>query len=95
MTENSVVKEHQCEERRGDVYTEVKTLRTDIDKMKGGISVFKFVLPTMIVLLGAWVTLLFMWIKSEVKNQSTTSTVKAQSVEWNEKTERLEAVDTP
>jgi len=40
MSENSPVKEKECDDRKKELYKEIKANRTDIDTMKGGIAVF-------------------------------------------------------
>ncbi len=55
MSENSPVKEKECDSRRADLYSKYQALKEDLDKMKGALIVMKYILPAMIVVLGLYV----------------------------------------
>jgi len=55
MSNNTTVKEGECDNRRKDLYDKIQHIKEEMDKMKGGIAVFKYVIPGLIVALGLYV----------------------------------------
>ena len=99
MTEGSPVKENQCDERRKDIYNKIDEMEEDINKMKGGIAVFKWVIPGMIAVCGVWADRKIDELKKEVKKRPAvvieSRTGAPHSVKWNEKTGKFESVTEP
>lgn len=66
MAANSTVKEHDCGDRRKDLYARIDKLKTDIDTMKGAILFAKWLIPIMIVFLGAFLKLQVDSLRKEI-----------------------------
>ena len=94
MSENSTVKEKECDERRKDIYDKLETLRTDMDKMKGGIAVFKWVIPAMIIGLGVYIKVEISSALNEAKVRTvSTGYPSVMPDKWPEELRTLDATE--
>ena len=95
MSENSPVKEKECDARRKDLYDKYNELNEVVNQMKGGIKVISYGVPIMLAVFAWFGKMELNRIYEAVeRREKVVSTGSAVSVEWSETEGRLVPVDT-
>lgn len=85
MSENSPVKENECDARRKDLYNKIQDIKEGQDQMKGGLKVVCYGVPIVLGIFGWFGKMELTRIHEAIKNKKTVSFGAASiDVEWDE-----------